>query len=456
MKKLYKNNGIWKFLLLITLIILNYSCKKLIEIDAPINEVIGSKVFDSEASADAALNGLYSTFRNQYEGSVAFLPSLSSDELNDNTGNLLGFSVNKIAVSDPSNLDIWEKSYNLIYQSNSIIEGAQSSNVLNVSKKDQLIREAKFMRAFNYFELVNFYGDAPLITTTDVRITSVAARTSTELVYQQIITDLKDAQSLSDESYLGPDRSRVNKSAVTALLARVYLYKQEYVNAEIQATNVINNTSSYQIETLPNLFLKSSKETIFQIANVNGYTSLAQTFIANSNLFDPPKCSFTNDFMSAFESGDQRKTNWINLKTVNNIRYYYPYKYKKLSSSVNLQPECLIVIRLAEQYLIRAEARVIQGKLSEGRDDLNVIRRRAGLLDNTQDSKEELLPAIEKERRIELCTEFGHRWFDLKRTKRADQILSLIKPTWKPTAALYPIPLDELNKNPNLTPNPGY
>ncbi|MBE9602591.1 RagB/SusD family nutrient uptake outer membrane protein [Pedobacter sp. MC2016-24] len=456
MKKLYKNNEIWKFLMLIALIILNYSCKKLIEIDAPVNEIIGSKVFNSEASVDAALNGLYITFRNQFDGSIGFLPSFSSDELNDNAGGFISFNTNRIGVDDGFNSAIWKNSYDLIYQSNSIIEGVQLTSFLSVGKKNQLLGEAKFMRAFNYFELVNFYGDVPLITATDVRITSIAARTSIDLVYKQIITDLKDAQFLLDDSYLGPDRSRVNRSAANALLARVYLYKQEYGNAEIQATNVINNASVYQIETLSNLFLKSSKETIFQIANVNGYTNLAQTFIANTNPVSLPNCSFTDDFISAFEPSDQRKMNWISVKTIKNTPYFYPYKYKKLSSSVNLQPECLIVLRLAEQYLIRAEARVMQGKLTEGRDDLNVTRRRAGLLDNTQVSKEELLLAIEKEKRIELCVEFGHRWFDLKRTKRADQILSLVKSAWKPTAALYPIPLIELNNNPNLTPNPGY
>lgn len=440
------------------LIVLNYSCKKLIQIDAPVNEVLGSKVFNSEASADAAVNGLYTFFRNQFDGNgrLGFIPSFSSDELNDNSGNFIDFNTNRIIVDNGFNSGIWGNSYELIYQSNSIIEGAQLSNVLNLRKKNQLIGEAKFMRAFNYFELVNFYGDVPLITTTDVRITSIAARTSIDLVYQQIIADLKDAQFLLDESYPGADRSRVNRSAANALLARVYLYKQEYGNAEIQATNVINITSVYQIETLSNLFLKSSRETIFQIANINGYTNLAQTFIANTDPINVPNCSFTDSFIADLEAGDQRASNWIRLKTVNNLPYFYPYKYRKLSSSVNLQPEYLIVLRLAEQYLIRAEARVMQGKLGDGRDDLNVIRRRAGLIDNSQDSKDDLLRAIEKERRVELCVEFGHRWFDLKRTKRADQILSLVKPTWKPTAALYPIPLIELNNNPNLTPNPGY
>lgn len=176
MKMIYKNNRIWKFSFLMVWMILNCSCKKLIEIDPPVNEVVGSKVFSSEASADAALNGLYSTFRVKFDRDLAFLPSFSSDELNDNTGNYTGFNANRIAVDYKFNQNIWENSYQLIYQSNSIIEGVQSSSGLIQVKKNQLIGEAKFMRAFTYFELVNFYGDVPLVTTTDVRVTSVAAR----------------------------------------------------------------------------------------------------------------------------------------------------------------------------------------------------------------------------------------------------------------------------------------
>uniref|UniRef100_UPI0020C57DF8 RagB/SusD family nutrient uptake outer membrane protein n=1 Tax=Salmonella enterica TaxID=28901 RepID=UPI0020C57DF8 len=87
--------------------------------------------------------------------------------------------------------------------------------------------------------------------------TSIASRKPVDQVYQQIIADLKDAQNLLKDTYVSADRARVNKSTVTALLARVYLYIKDYPNAELQATNLINNSALYQLESLDKTFLKS-------------------------------------------------------------------------------------------------------------------------------------------------------------------------------------------------------
>jgi hypothetical protein len=114
------------------------------------------------------------------------------------------------------------------------------------------------------------------------------------------------------------------------------------------------------------------------------------------------------------------------------------------------------VLRLAEQYLIRAEARTQQNNIAGAQADVNVIRHRAGLGDTPANDKESLLTAIDQERKHELFNEWGHRWLDLKRTGRADAVLSAIKPQWKPTAVLFPIPESEIINNPALKQNPGY
>jgi hypothetical protein len=116
------------------------------------------------------------------------------------------------------------------------------------------------------------------------------------------------------------------------------------------------------------------------------------------------------------------------------------------------------VLRLAEQYLIRAEARANQNNIAGAVDDINVIRTRAGLPAVSQGvSKDQCLLAIEQERRIELFTEWGHRWFDLKRTNRADAVLSTLKsPNWQSADRLYPIPQSELETDVHLNQNPGY
>jgi hypothetical protein len=119
--------------------------------------------------------------------------------------------------------------------------------------------------------------------------------------------------------------------------------------------------------------------------------------------------------------------------------------------------EYLMVLRLAEQFLIRAEARAHQKNLADAISDLNIIRHRAGLPDLSSSLVQaDVLAAVEKEKRIEFFAEFGHRWFDLKRTGRVDAVLAPIKPLWTSTAAFYPLPFSELQKDPNLTQNPGY
>ncbi|MCK9305851.1 MAG: RagB/SusD family nutrient uptake outer membrane protein, partial [Bacteroidales bacterium] len=145
--------------------------------------------------------------------------------------------------------------------------------------------------------------------------------------------------------------------------------------------------------------------------------------------------------------------------------YIAPYKYRSYSSSSTSNPddsrkENSTVFRLAEQYLIRAEARAQQNKLDLAIADVDAIRARAGLplIENTNPGigKAALLDAIMQERRVELFTEWGHRWFDLKRTGKAVAVLSAIKTGFSANDLLYPIPASELNKDPFLEQNPGY
>jgi hypothetical protein len=120
-----------------------------------------------------------------------------------------------------------------------------------------------------------------------------------------------------------------------------------------------------------------------------------------------------------------------------------------------------MVFRLAEQYLIRAEARAQQGNVSGSQSDLNAIRTRAGLPNTTANDKASLLTAIQHERQVEMFTEWGHRWFDLKRTGTIDAVMSVIAPAkgggaWNSNKALLPLPLGDLQADQNLTQNPGY
>jgi len=139
--------------------------------------------------------------------------------------------------------------------------------------------------------------------------------------------------------------------------------------------------------------------------------------------------------------------------------YYYPFKYK-LYKIDDAEGEYFMMLRLAEQYLIRSEARTQMNNINGGLDDINVIRTRAGLKEASDLSKDSLLKVILQERRSEFFSEGGHRWFDLKRTGKADEIMQgacvLKGGQWFSYKQLLPIPIDDIRLNPNLTQNPGY
>lgn len=438
------------------------SCKKSIEIAPPSNEATSSVIFSNEQTALSAVMGLYYQMSTNgvtfFDGGLSIFPALSADEILNTTVSATydPFSKNLIPSDETTtNLNrLWKWAFAIIYQTNAIIEGLTKSSSVDQSIKDQLIAEAKFCRAFTYFYLINLYGDVPLLTTTDFRTTSIAPRTSVAEIYQLIKSDLISAENLLADTYLGAINVRPSKFTASALLARVYLFLGDWTNAEIKSGNVINS-GDYNLEPdLNNVFLSASTEAIWQLSHVDFNTYEGFTFIPSSSSSSKPALALTPALYSSIESGDLRKTIWIGTKTVSGVTYNYPWKYKiKNSTSVR---EYNIVFRLAEQYLIRSEARAQLNNISGSQNDLNAIRNRAGLPNTSASDKSSLLIAIENERRIELFTEWGHRWFDLKRLNEADSVLATIKPTWNSHATLYPIPQAEINLNPFLTQNPGY
>jgi len=166
--------------------------------------------------------------------------------------------------------------------------------------------------------------------------------------------------------------------------------------------------------------------------------------------------------MGAFEPGDNRLADWVGVDTSGGMTYYYPYKYKVGYGGGT--PEYLTVLRLAEQYLIRAEARAEQKNItgpSGALADLDAIRMRAGLGAYTGPTDQaSVLALILHERQVELFTEWGHRWMDLIRTGNITAVMDSVEPTkggtWTSELALDPLPNLDIASDPNLTQNPGY
>lgn len=446
------------------------SCKKLVEVAPPDNQLITSTVFNDSIGATSAVIGIYTNL-NPYtgfvfgNGAITAYTGLSSDELliNNGSSDEDQFYTNSIATNNAvNNANLWSNAYGLIYQINACIEALSSSANLTSSLRSQLLGECKFLRAFIYFYLVNLYADIPLVTTTNYQESATQSRTPADSIYKQITTDLEDAVS----SLIAPDingtGARVDKYAATCLLARVYLFKEEWKEAEAAAGEIIGS-GKYALESdLNNVFLTNNTESVWQIPpySMQGFETTEGYFFVPSDVTVTPKYVISPYLLGAFESGDERKEKWLNKNSIDVdgtvIDYYYPYKYK-LGYDGNTNPlENYIMLRLAEQYLIRAEARAHLNDLTNSLADLNVIRNRSGLPNAAFSTQTALINAILHEKQVEFFCEWGHRWFDLKRTKIIDSILSPKKPSWQATASLFPIPVQQIHTNPFLIQNPGY
>ncbi|HEX2845859.1 MAG TPA: RagB/SusD family nutrient uptake outer membrane protein [Chitinophagaceae bacterium] len=439
------------------------SCQKFTEVPAPQNQILSDAVFSNDATANSAVVGLYSQFMRPHmyfaNCGLSIYPALSADELYNTAPNadFDAVRINDISSNQTGVLVwLWTPVFEAIYQCNALLEGFSKPNGLTPSVQQQLRGEASFVRAFSYFYLVNLFGDLPLPLSTDYRMNAVLPRTSATNVYKQIIDDLQTAVENLPAQQINPTRTRPNKWAAQTLLARVYLYLGRWEDAVTTASFIIDNSDFVLGTNLESVFLAGSKETIWQLSplGTTTYTSLGVQFIPSTASIRPT-FSTTEDLWQSFEAGDKRASTWLKTVVIGGETYHYPFKYKQRAGMVST--EYHIVFRLAEPYLIRAEALAMLQQPELALEDLNRIHTRAGLTPLASLTDESLLRAIEKERFVELFTEWGHRWFDLKRTGRSDAVLGPLKGTsWQSTDVLYPVPLEELQRNVYLQQNPGY
>lgn len=494
----------WLLLAIIYFAVLSIvSCKKLAETPVPTDQVAENAVYTNDATAIAVLNQVYTAMNTApfqgslADGSVSLFAGLAADEYTLAPGithsTYVAYYQNSLSQASaiPTGAEHWPLLYNLVFKCNDAIKGLASSgaDALTPVVRNQLIGEAKFMRGFFYFYLTNEYGDVPLALTTDPKVIAKLPRAKQTDVFSQIISDLEDAESKLSKNYLGitllnttSERVRPTKWAAAALLARVYLYTGDYANAATKATEVINNSALFTLLPLNQVFLKNSQEAIFQIqpTDLDLNTQEGKTLVipetgpaANGSTDNPVYLS--KSLLNAFEPGDERAMygNWIDTisyeiapAVIDTV--VFPYKYK-INNSIGVtkagdMSEYFMVLRLGEQYLIRAEARARLGTdVSGAVADLSAIKTRAGLGAYTgATDKASLLAAILHERQVELFSEWGHRWFDLKRTGKLDAVMNTVTPlkaagqSWQSYQQWFPLALVDIQKSPNLTQNSGY
>lgn len=450
-------------------VLFSYSaaCKKIVSIPPPGGMVTAAAVFSNDEDAERDMKGVYydmmSNIQSLANGGMSIFGGLASDEIYRTTPNKFedAFAANALADDNTLCNNLFKWAYQSINHCNEIIENVVDPKISKVSKGMQvrLQAEAKMVRAIIFFYLVNLYGDVPLVKSTRYDVNDTLSRAPVSAVYQQMTADLQDARLGLPDSYPATEHSenihlRPNRAVATALLARVSLYLHDWANAEQQASLLIND-SAYQLEMdLDKAFLSTSREAIWALHPV-----LDGMFTAEASLFipfqgRPPTYVLTPWLLNSFEPSDLRLSHWTDTIIDNGIWYFYPAKYKARDATA--PEEDVIVLRLSEQYLIRAEARVRQRDTAGALRDLNIIRRRAGLSDLIHIDEDKLLRAIYHERRVEFFAEWGHRWLDLQRTGMIDSVLSQEKSGWRHDAALFPLPHKDLELDPNLRQNPGY
>lgn len=454
-----KAKNIYKGLIVVSIVSLfavMQSCESFTEIDPPRNRIEKDDVFTDETSANAAVLGVYLqlTSVDFGKGLPTVVLGLSSDEmykyLDDTSSRQL--HTNDLVANHNNIKDLWTGAYAVIGQSNAIVEGLESNPGITEEKRQQFIAEAKFVRAYCYFYLTQLWGDVPLITSTNWSLNSKAKRTAKAEITAMLIKDLQQAIVFLPET--ATNNIRAKQSAAAALLARVFLFEKNWSESHRYAEMAIANTigTSGVLPDAGEVFYPQSSETIFQIQPQQFYSSSVES--ALMNLFGP-EYLLEDGLIAAFETGDLRKDAWVGQKDGVN----YAAKYTTNPYETGGRSQYNVLLRASEQLLIAAEAQAHQNNISGAVENINVIRRRAGLSEIEAQGLDQTacLQLVETERRVELFAEWGHRWLDLKRTGKASEVLGGITgKNWKAEDALYPIPSTEIKLNPNLTQNKDY
>jgi starch-binding outer membrane protein, SusD/RagB family len=398
---------------------------------------------------ELALNGAYAGLRsgNIYGNVHMVYPDLYADNL-DFTGTFQTdreVALRNISTSNGQVLSTWASSYNVISRANYLLEAIGNVQGLTSEQQSRFRGEALFIRALTYFDLVRLFGGVPLVLepSRGVGPTSLVSRSTAQEVYARVIQDLEEAAPLLPNSRV---QGRATRQAANALLARTYLETGQNAQARDRATAVINSGLYTLVPNFRSIWTtKHSQESIFELHfTINTSNSLAFWYFPaalGGRLGFAP----TAELFNSFDANDSRRAATIGLSGSQR----YGFKYHRVANG----DDNVVILRLAEMYLVRAEANArLNADAALVRADINAVRARAGVapLGAEVSGQAALLTAILQERRWELAFE-GHRFFDLRRHGVAVTRLSI-----PANRLLFPIPQSELDVNENLVQNPGY
>lgn len=447
-----------------------------------------SLYFKSAAEVEAALAGAYADFKNEYwQLDHMVNGDAQSDDAYAGGDNPDNFQIDEYRL-DATNRNVsrdWAYLYSTIGKCNTILNniGTLSDPALTAARREEIIGEAAFIRAFMYFQLVQLWGDVPLQLT---EVTTISAAELDEIysiifparapqaeVYAQLIADLETAVTRVPTTAI--HKGYITKGVVNAVLAKVHatVEPHDYTKVNQYCDAVIAGGYSLlpNFDDLWNNANENSAEAIFEINYTGGPTD-GNWGINIFRGFDWKKFNLpSNDLIAAFDAeGDLvRKNASITFGDVSGKwsdehypQNHYPFIHKWRKNQEG-SDQNYIFIRLADILLLKAEALNELGDQAGAAALVNQIRARVNLAPTTATSQADLRLAIEKERRLELAFE-AHRWYDLKRTGRAAEVMAkTIDHTGQPIGyevtperLVWPIPQAELDKNTKLVQNPGY
>ncbi len=435
------------------------SCEKFLDVEP--KELTSDQItITDENSAKTAVRGLYNqlgsngyygyTFQTlgffsgdniQYVGSQTVNQQLTNHDVKSDLG----------AVSTA-----WTAIYNTINRANNVLSKVPAiplTTSFTEAVKNQLLGEAHFVRALAYFDLARTWGGVQLV----LEPTSSAAgrndikRSTLAETYSQVLADLTKAEVLLPETV---NRIRATKKTVWALRARFHLYQQQWAEAETYATKIITDVTNYQLRSPWSSFFannaqgtpESVLELYYTTTVTNNQASQWQPATKGGVGWIKPTSALVSLLTDPEVGGDRNAL--IQRVVINGVENWFGNLYYRTNGT-----DPAYLIRVAELYLIRSEARAQLNNLSGAIEDVTAIRQRAGIDEAIPDNirKNDLLLIIENENRLEFALE-NHRWYDLVRTNRAATVLGISDPN----KFLLPIPFSETIVDKQLEQNPGY
>lgn len=423
-----------RYIIYLFLFVVISCCNDLLEIE-PENNISDQGIIVDQSSAQNALNGAY---RGTAIGLASSIVSwnMAADNVVSfrDQGTLIAYLQPSVGAADRTSGYGYNANYTAINRVNAVIANVNTlpDSEFSGNSKSVILAQAYALRALSYMNLTVTFGAVPIVTQPSTATNQKGIKQSSrEQVLTQALNDLNQAESLFGSDNAVSDKGRISLWAVYALKARLYLYTRQWEEAEAYASKIIANTSAFGLTDTPEGFFmtKKSRESIFEFVYSNA------SKLPFRNYYLPSTMGGLQDYSVPAELSNKLINPLIGGNRTQLIFYgssaqtYFINEYSKADGSSSIQ-----AARLAEQYLIRAEARIMK-QIPDRKgaiEDINMIKARAAiplLTASTSINNDELLLVVEDERRYELAFE-GHRYFDIIRTERAPQVFGIHEPRY--------------------------